>query len=400
MKLLNFSFPIKGQPYKSWKGKSSNGLVARTSRPNYNYVEGGSGILPSSANAPDSIQYPINNSENFSGPSFKARPIKHWRLQVNANQNSGNYKPKVGQMMDKPGGVINLPIKETNCPECGSSSKEYSHTNIKTIFNQDKFTNLFINKNDKFLDQCEDNVVCVACGASTNNFFSSIRSENNLIKQNEQTTSKKGQYLSSNQYLESKVKLYDQNININHLQNVDYYSNKGPYYVNNHNNVEKFEASNKIQKNNNYEKDGCFLSETKEIIYKPSNSNLPIEGSISSSTRTFNLKNNTITYNSSNFYTANQLKNNNFGENTSGSSNYFVKNKKINGCCPEGGFPFMRKRHSWWMNGGGGRQPLGGTGNHTINFLTNNSNIETNLYGTTQSRVRGAGDYYLKCCFS
>ena len=54
----NRTYNWQEQPYVSWKGESSNSAVPTWSRP-----------------------LPIYD-EKDNGPSFKARPIKHWRRQL------------------------------------------------------------------------------------------------------------------------------------------------------------------------------------------------------------------------------------------------------------------------------------------------------------------------------
>ena len=62
-----YTYMWQNQPYKSWKGPSTNSVVPAWSRP--------------------LINGPTNTAD--SGQAFKARPIKHWRKQLDPRKGSG-----------------------------------------------------------------------------------------------------------------------------------------------------------------------------------------------------------------------------------------------------------------------------------------------------------------------
>ena len=85
----HFTYMWQRQPYKSWKGESTNSIVPVWTKPNIN------GPVP-----------PGTKYIGPNGPNFKARPIRHWRKQLEPRSGSGKGRAGVGMPMDVPGGKV------------------------------------------------------------------------------------------------------------------------------------------------------------------------------------------------------------------------------------------------------------------------------------------------------
>ena len=95
MSSLAYTYKWQAQPYVPWKGAATNSSVPTYSQP---------------------LQ---KNDATQNGPSFSARPIKHWRKQLNPRPGSGRGRPGVGMPMDVPGGSVYLGSDSSNCVFCG-----------------------------------------------------------------------------------------------------------------------------------------------------------------------------------------------------------------------------------------------------------------------------------------
>ena len=129
------SLTINNQGYVPWKGTSTNSAVPIWSRPLTNG--------PSATPIPD-------------GNAFKARPIKHWRKQLNPDttQSVGNSRSSVGMPFDRPGGSVYLGVTT----DCGDSCE-----------NSSKITELISNDKHLVFDTTKDaSCKCVACNPERN----------------------------------------------------------------------------------------------------------------------------------------------------------------------------------------------------------------------------------------
>ena len=129
-----------------WKeGPSSNSAVPTWSRP-----------LTNGANAA--------NSNTGDANAFRARPIKHWRKQLQPTANSG--KTGVGMPMDRPGGTVYLGAIINDCSSCTTSTrlKELIPNNKKVTFDTTR----------------DANGNCVACNPERN----IIKSAVSILKKN------------------------------------------------------------------------------------------------------------------------------------------------------------------------------------------------------------------------
>lgn len=291
------------QPYVSWKDESSNSIVPTWSRPIDKY------------------------SSVSSGTSFKARPIKHWRKQLNPVDYSGRGKSGVGIPNDIPGGSVY--VGGTNCAICtgidGSNSKGLKE-NIQNQYQKIEPSN----SNFKFLNSEGTGTVCVACNP-----------EANIIKRST-TILNKNYYTDSRAYLRSRAKTYQQNLTGNKEHGVEYFTENGEIAWASNNNT----SGSQIRSSLN----NCSTCAT--TIYKPNNRQFATQGAVSSSSRLLRLKLNTINKNGSTFSTAFGREAASAGKyNGTPNQPYFIKSK-INVCKPH-------------------RLP----GNHTNCFLTPTGNI-------------------------
>ena len=285
------------QPYVSWKGKSTNSSVPNFSRP----LDG-------------SEQYPI-------GPSFAARPIKHWRKQLNTVHNSSRGRAGVGMPMDTPGGSVYLGNTETNtdCVTCVTNEHGNETTGLKENIIKTNNTNFFTNPNDYMYDCVNNKPACVACNP-----------ENNIIKPATTVLSKK-YYSDTKGYLQSRCRRYNQKQSVNPVPGVQYFNAEGqPLYPDNSSNGPQVRMTQNCFKNCstctkchncptcnvggtdcnnvssclNFGNNTTCSSKPSITIYKPNNTQFAVQGAVSSGARIDRLKYNTITTNGGSFYSA------------------------------------------------------------------------------------------------
>ena len=312
-----------------WKGVSTNSAVPNFSRP-------------------------LDGTEPYpSGPDFGARPIKHWRKQLNTINNSSRGRAGVGMPMDLPGGSVYLGNKETNtdCITCVTNMDGNQTTALKEdLFKYgDSGFDFQVNPEDSFYDCDQDKPVCVACNP-----------ENNIIRRATTVLSKK-YYTDTKAYLKSRCITYDQKLSVNPVPGIQYVSADGlPLYPTDTLNGPQVRATQ-----NCFSKcktcTGCPTCTTCDVscstcksaaactncntnntcvtkpsitIYKPNNQQFSVQGAVSSSARLDRLKYNTITTNGGSFYTAWGSAGANAGR-YQGTMNgpYFLKNK-FNKCEP------------------------------------------------------------------
>ena len=304
MSNLSFTYKWQAQPYVPSKGASTNSAVPTFSRP---------------------LQ---KNETQQNGPSFSARPIKHWRKQLNPQPNSGRGRPGVGMPMDVPGGSVYLGSDSSNCLFCmdpnGSSNSTGLKNNILRDNGQRAATYMLSPNYDedanKFYDTSNNRVACVACNP-----------ENNIIKSAVTLLNKK-YYTNTRSYLQSRCVQYDQKISINDMSGIDYFGPNGEvlWPENSKNSGPQIRASMNCPKN-------CTPTDGRPTItniYKPSNRQYATEGAVSSGSRITRLKYNTITNNGNSFRTAWGEQGANAGKyHGTSTSPYFLKSKS-QACIP------------------------------------------------------------------
>jgi len=126
--------------------KSSNTL-ATTRKPHYaTKVDTAFNIVPG-MHRPNANNMPSNITQNdFIGPDFKARPLKHWRRQLiptNAtSDNSTQKRMSTVNFMDTPG----LTVYKTNADTCKCVNNAHNAFEITNSYNKNNFRNVTQNK--------------------------------------------------------------------------------------------------------------------------------------------------------------------------------------------------------------------------------------------------------------
>ena len=288
MSSLAYTYKWQAQPYVPWKGAATNSSVPTYSQP---------------------LQ---KNDATQNGPSFSARPIKHWRKQLNPRPGSGRGRPGVGMPMDVPGGSVYLGSDSSNCVFCGPEGDSNSAGLKNNILrdngqkaatfmlspNYDASANIVKNGGTNFQD------VCVSCNP-----------ENNRIRSAMQETFPERYHFTSQSYLKARGSLYNQKSTT--LADIS-----GITYIDPNTGLEYWPTNNKIGiapqirgmqncasqggifgdvQNGNRTYGRCRADTT---IYKPNNRQYATQGAVSSSSRLLRLQYNTITKNGNSFRTA------------------------------------------------------------------------------------------------
>jgi hypothetical protein len=260
---MDYTYKWQFQPYVSWKGVSTNSAVPTFSRP---------------LTGMESAQ---------SGPSFSARPIKHWRKQLNPMNNVvSRGRAGIGMPSDIPGGSVYLGSKSTECIICTDNKISNSAGLKENIIR----TNHIIQPVacDEFYDNVDNRVVCVACNP-----------ENNIIKSAITLLSKK-YYSDTHAYLYSRCQTYNQKLSTNPVPGIEYINSQGQALY-----PSQCPDGPQVRLTQDCP-EKCQPTSNKVVttIYKPNNAQFAVQGAVSSSSRIDRLKYNTITKNGSSFRTA------------------------------------------------------------------------------------------------
>ena len=300
---LTYTYKWQPQPYVSWKGPSTNSATKIWSRP----LENG----------------PPSNDPNTRfpyGPAFKARPIKSWRKQLNPRSRTGyGARAGVGMPMDIPGGSTYLGSTSSNClnKEC-----KFSYA-LKENLAKDPANTIILPGSDKTLyDKDSQKTYCIQCNP-----------ENNVIKYSAQTIVNKNYYTDSRAYLQSRNKLYKQNLGVgSKFSSKPYFSPEGQPLL---------PSNNPDIGPPNYKHRTCCLAncintnkKCNTYIYKPSNPTFAVEGPVSSSTNILRKKINTINKNAVSFQNAWGLATKNESQYAGSFNNYTLKSR-FNKCIPK-----------------------------------------------------------------
>ena len=283
MSNLSFTYKWQAQPYVPWKGASTNSAVPTYSQP---------------------LQ---KNETQQNGPSFSARPIKHWRKQLNPRPGSGRGRPGVGMPMDVPGGSVYLGSDSSNCVVCGQDGLSNS-TGLKNNILRDngqKAATFMLspkyNASANILEGVGNNKenVCVACNP-----------ENNRIRSAIQDTGYLGRYhYTSQSYLRARGNLYNQksttNADISGVQYIDPATGLEYWPTNNKSGIAPQIRGTQYCLSQAVIGDlanGTWDPSTRycradTTIYKPNNRQYATQGAVSSSSRILRLQYNTITKN-------------------------------------------------------------------------------------------------------
>ena len=213
------------------------------------------------------------------GTAFKARPIKHWRKQLNPRTDSngksisgvnGRRAGIVGYM-DVPGGSTVL--GKTACASANTC------TNSATILSD----NILRPNDDKWC--CNTNSNGVINRINVNGYIG----EN--VKYTASTILKQNYYSDRKAYLQSRCLLYEQRLSGTRLNGVNYVVNGIIQTPNGTNRVEQRATENCLSQKCT----GTSNPNTAITIYKPKNFQYATQGAVDSSSRIARLKYNTIT---------------------------------------------------------------------------------------------------------
>ena len=281
------------QPYITWKGTSTNAITSTFSHP---------------------LAQGQSNLSNYTSAERKARPLKHWRKQLNPNTRTTRRNVSIDQI-NKPGGFIYLGVSSTDCPTCNDSSNNTS--TFKINIPSSKNNNYTVHKT-------------IYTDTSNNIYGKCINYHQDLVVIKSAQTNISNKYFSSTKsYLQSRCKTYQQKLSINKKDGVTYLDANGNllHPSDSPTGPQVFNTSN------------CPLNcstETDNVttIYKKSNRNFSVDGAVSSSTRLAKLKYDTITKNGASFRSA-------YGEQAANAgkyhgdnfSPYFIKNKSETTIC-------------------------------------------------------------------
>ena len=308
-------------PYKNTSYKTTDSFDNKTSinskdaSVNYNY------IVPAHSR-------PLTGMEDggISSSTWypSARPIKHWRKQLNPRLGSGvnGRRAGIAMSMDIPGGSSILG-EASNCvssSECTKTSTMLSDNILRPV--SDKIYPS--SPSDKYYDASNNEIVCVACNPEVNAL--------KLVKPASTIISKK-YYSDRKAYLQSRCLLYDQKLSGHKIPGITYWNTTLNQPI--------LPSNDLLNGTQNRATENCLnctstvRNNTNTTIYKPSNFQYAKQGAVDSSSRITRLKYNTITKNGTNMQTAFGQAGSNANALYNGSdvSPYFLKNKNnINNC--------------------------------------------------------------------
>jgi surface protein len=288
------------------------------------------------------------NDKDYNGPDFKARPLKHWRRQLqvyNYNGPANNSRTATISDLDRPGTTVYHFTPDCTCvsEEGGNSyiissnkfgyevkDNKYSKEELDVKVQNNGFT---VVPYDATTAQINDptnlsaykimtgiyNTNCINCSPQGNLIRSGIAFQSQAF------------FSYSKDKLETRCQTYEQNISTNKEPGCVYFDAQGiPLWPNDTRNGPQVVAPVNYQPPRLFNKP-C-LSQT---IYKPNNVAFAKQGAVSGSTRIKKLVSDTTTLNGSSFYSARGAEEANLGrfQGTNLSSNYYVKIKPVVDSC-------------------------------------------------------------------
>lgn len=274
------------------------------------------------------MRRPLNNGANtpfnehdYTSPFGTARPLKHYRKQLNKNVidingnifSSGHSAVGVSQV-DRPGGTI-YRDSDLDCIIEGNNYEMITSEKFKYINNHNNQNKKVQNNGSiKIGDSYEIQTgiyetKCLGCNPETKIIKSAV------------TKLSKAYYTDTKSYLKSRCLTYEQKNSINKKNDVEYVGNNGEvlYPSNSPNGPQTF-LSNNCSKAQGGK---CAVTN----IYKPNNAQFSQQGAVSSSLRTLAKTVNTITVNGASFRNAYGAAAANAGkyQGSIGAPPYFVK---------------------------------------------------------------------------
>ena len=219
------------------------------------------------------------NIEN--GPRFSARPLKHWRKQLNSA--IANRRALIGMSMDRPGESISINNAENYCISC-KGALDMTYKLIKD--------------------------------AKCNSCIGKDRVNRTLIKQ--VTSLEENTFNDTSAYLEYRCLSYDQKNGTNPDPNIKYFTPDGIIIL----------PSNSPDGTQNRKTNNCTYSQCERTIYKPNNLQYTQQGSVPSRNRISRLKYNTLNNNGAAFSSSYGAEKINSGIYIfEPSPSYYIKNK-------------------------------------------------------------------------
>lgn len=299
---------------------TTNQVVPGFSRPNQN------GAL---LNVPIGTQRDAAAKE-FNGPARKARPMKHWRRKLQPTPNSGRSVNSVSLVIDTPGGTAK-PGNGGSCNCADSTANSYAKFDEKLLkIPSQKCDPCVLVENKGYVqvgNPSDPNSYQIQTGLY-NTKYVGVCPENNVIK-SAVTLMSKAYYSDTRAYLQSRCKRYEQKLSTNPVPGVAYIgANHMPLWPSN----DCIGPQTRLTGSCLYP--ACSPNEaalpTKcqgTTTYKPNNVPFAKQGGVSSSTRTLNLRVNTVNLNGNSFYSAFGAQGANAGKySTEYNPGYFVKN--------------------------------------------------------------------------
>ena len=288
------------------------------------------------------------NDKDYNGPNFKARPLKHWRKQMqvyNYNGPANNSRTATISELDRPGTTVYHFTPDCTCvPDEGGNSYIISNNKFGYETKDDDYSkgvlDVKVQNNgftvvpyDATTAQINDptnqsaykimtgihNTNCINCSPQGNIIRSGIAFQSQAF------------FSYSNDKLETRCQTYEQNISTNKEPGCVYFDAQGiPLWPTDTRNGPQVVAPVNYQPTRLFNKP-C-LSET---IYKPSNVAFAKQGAVSGATRLRKIVSDTTMMNGSSFYSARGAEEANLGryQGTNLSSNYYVKTKPVVDSC-------------------------------------------------------------------
>ena len=243
------------------------------------------------------------NQDDFKGPEFKARPIKHWRRQhiptvvanavvanvitnpeaYVASSSSGRRTATVGLLIDRPGAVSYLGSNsDCKCVEPGGNSYTISE-HFTSIPNASSISTIVENQGSVNIgsggDAYEINTgiyatKCIGCNPQTN----VIRSASTLLS--------RAYYSDTTGYLKSRCKTYQQNASVNRAAGITYTDSEKDllWPTNSASGPQVYRTNDTFNPRvNPYACNNTGGAST--VIFKPNNRQYSVQGAVDSSTR-------------------------------------------------------------------------------------------------------------------
>lgn len=309
-----YTYMFQPQPYVPWKDKTNmlTSAVPTWSRP----IENG-------AKAPKVVEYNGETHIEYdrdNGAFGKARPIKHWRKQLDPRRSSGRGRPGVGMPMDVPGGKVALGKKtdvknvqdriaqiqseiivindkinkmEESQPDNKEKKDIENDKNIVRLLEKEikRLTSTLYECECKNAKRLDDYVI--PDNRYQNNVLDSKKNSTccrqaNVIKP-ATTVLSKNYYTDSRAYLKSRGKRFQQNLSGTEARGIEYVDNETGRLL------YPSDKADGIRWRGPQISNGEYCPCPANLIYKPNNREFSVQGAVDSSSRVERLKLKTIT---------------------------------------------------------------------------------------------------------